>query len=115
MTAPSAAKKTTAPKPTVYVTDLVFQEVIDSLNGWDELVIENHLKTPIESIGSNYTLLRAAIAIHLTREGAKEAAAWKQAMEMTNAEVQKYFTPPGKNDDDAMVGPTSESGKGAPA
>lgn len=92
-------------------TELTVEEMVDSLTGWDELAIEEHLKRPIDGMRSNYTVGRALIGVHLTREGQKAGVAFKAAMAMPNSEVSKYFTKKSANDDDLLV--PSESGKDA--
>jgi hypothetical protein len=112
MTAPTRKTDTAdkaAPAPEWPKTELTIPEMMDSLNGWDELAIEEHLKRPLDAMRSNFTVARALIGVHLTREGQKAPAAFKTAMAMVNDDVTKYFTKASANDDDLLA--PSESGK----
>lgn len=92
-------------------TELTIPEMMDSLNGWEEIAIEEQLKRPIDAMKSNFTVARALIGVHMTREGKKPGVAFAAAMTMSNDDVTKYFTKKSANDDDLLV--PSESGKDA--
>lgn len=120
MTAPAAKKAAAAQpaEPTKYVTELTYQEVLDSVTGYDEIGLKQNLHTTFEEIAgtdevpvNEAMLIRALIGVHRLHEGDTPSKAWKLALTTTRGELRTYFTPPGNNDDDAMVGPTSESGK----
>lgn len=117
----------TEPEPadkTKYATELTWQEVLDSVTGYDEIGLKNTFHTTFDEIGgygdkdapvNESLLVRALIGVHRLHEGDAPAVAWSKALSATRAELKVYFTPadPG---DGVMEGeaPASESGKDAP-
>ena len=102
MTTSNAATKAETPK----TTETTLAEIMDSINGYDELGIEKELERGIESLSDNSTLMvRAAVAIHRTREGDKHHVAWKFAMELKMKDLMGYFAKGGTSTKvDAITG-----------
>lgn len=95
-------------------TEKTFDEVIDSLNGYDELAIASATGSSLDTLLQKAKLhaVRCVIAMDIARESEpklKYGLAYKQAMEMPMREVQDYFT----GDEEVTPDePDTESGKG---
>ncbi|WBQ02941.1 hypothetical protein [Kribbella sp. CA-293567] len=97
-------------------TELTFDEVLDSLTGYDELAIKSTTDVPLSKMlaADSVHALRAVIGIHTLRETGKSGskayqAAYKAAMEMPLSQVRQYFAePPG---DPIPDEPDSTAGK----
>ena len=127
MTAPNrnaaalAAVKADQSEPEEYATTATIAEVMDSVNGYDELGIEQHLGRSLEALSdddspraNNILLTRACVAVHRQHaEGDSPAAAWKFAMTLGLKDLMAYFSPKSA-DEDMGLEDTSESGKDAP-
>lgn len=97
-------------------TDSTFDEVIDSLNGFDELAIQSAAGVSLDALLEKARLhaVRTVVAIHIMRTSEprmKYAAAYRQAMEMSMKAVQEYFAEPPRDPDPSN--PDSEVGKGS--
>lgn len=120
MTTTTAAKKTTAQaEPTTPVTETL-AEVMESVTGYDEIGVEKNLGISIEDMtGAGegektqaIKLTRALIAVHRCHQGDNPTKAWHFALSMRMSDVQNYFAPAAKDDDDVLTTEAqSESGK----
>jgi hypothetical protein len=112
---PTPAPSTDA-APAGQQTDLTFDEMVDTLTGYDEIAIQGVTGKALETLLRTNALhaTRCAIAVHLMREaGGQGAKAFKteydKAMGLSIREVRTYFAKPA---DDVMPDePDSESGK----
>lgn len=118
----AATAPTAEPAEPLYVTELTYQEVLDSVTGYDEIGLKQNLHTTFEEIAGDdekpinqALLLRALIGVHRLHEGETPSEAWTRALSATRGELRTYFTP--VDDNDGLVAgeaPTSESGKDEP-
>lgn len=99
-------------------SDLTGQAFFDTLNGFDEIAITKQFGTDVSQLttgkdrpGNPTMLLRALVFVdHRRRTGAKDAEAYKAAMNLTLTEVHDYFADdePAEMDPDD---PDTEAGK----
>lgn len=101
-------------------TTLTADEMLSSLNGFDELAIGKHFGAPIqalipdpEKIGgpSPWVYFRALAFIDLRRGGKSDKDAYAEAMGLTVIDSQDYFATPSADID--PDDPDSEVGKGS--
>lgn len=97
-------------------TDMTFDEMIDSLSGYDELGIKQLVQTPLSKLlqADELHATRCLVAVHLNREaggqGSKDLKkAYEQALGLSFKEVRTYFAEPVEEFDPSD--PDSESGK----
>lgn len=85
-------------------------EVMESLNGFDEIAIEQAFGAPITDLLETKptTGARALLFVIRRRDGMKDNEARKAVMEMRLGDVQGYFV----DDEDEDLEPVTESGKG---
>ena len=96
---------------TTHATDSTADDFFMSLNGFDELAIAKEFKTSIGDLRQGdepLNFLRALAFVHRRREGDRDAAAYTTVMELTIAQVVKYFTT--RDDDDEDL---TDDGRGA--
>jgi hypothetical protein len=98
-------------------TDQTFDELLDSLTGYDEMAIKSVAKVPMSHLLETDPILgsRHAIAIHQMRQSGQEgpksyAAHYKAAMDLPLKDVRTYFAE--EPEDVDPTDPDSESGKG---
>lgn len=91
--------------------DTTISEMASTLNGFDELAIKKEFRQSYYTLADDETgdrglLLRTLVFVHLRREGAKDPAAYRQAMELTQLELGEYFAdePEGEGGDDLPEG-----------
>lgn len=100
-------------------TDRSADEMLGSLNGFDELAIAKQFKTPIQGLipdpekgregPSPWVYLRALAFIDMKRDGKSDREAYDEAMSLTTTDAQEYFAdPPAEIDPEE---PDSELGK----
>lgn len=96
---------TTTEKPKA--PELTSTEVLGSLTGYDELAIEQQFGGPIEGMTKTPSKFgRALVFVLKRREGLKDPAAKKYALDLTMSAVDDHFKP---DEDDELPG--SEAGK----
>lgn len=71
-----------------------FAEMFESLDGFEEIAVEDRLGMPITDLAEKYPmrLTRGLIYIELMRSGTAKADAWKQAMALTLGGVKDWFS-----------------------
>jgi hypothetical protein len=95
-----------------HVADQTISEVMESLNGFEEIAISERFGASIGKLADvNETLfMRALVFTDMTRAGMTPGEARNAAMRMRLGEVKNWHLP---DDDDVMPDdPDSESGKG---
>ena len=93
-------------------TELTIEEVQESITGFDEIAVEQHMGMDIytDAEAKPILLLRALVFVHQVHELKPAPEARKAALGMTLKEVQGYFAePPEEIDEDE---PDTEAGKG---
>lgn len=93
--------------------NMTFEEMSESITGFDELAIEKHIGIDLYTDGQAkpVLMLRALVFVHLRRALNNDVEARKQVMEMTIKQVNGYFdaAPEDFNPEE----PDSESGNAA--
>lgn len=82
-------------------------ELAESLNGWEELAVQKQFGFSIDKFEEHGTIgIRALAYIEFKREGQKDAAAHKAAMDLTLRELVDRYPEMDKDDDpaDPMAG-----------
>lgn len=99
------------------VTDMTFDEALDSITGYDEIGIKQISGQPFALLLQADPILgtRFAIAVHLMREAKQDGPKalrqhYDAAMKLPMGEVREFFTKPVEEFD--PTDPDSESGKG---
>lgn len=108
-------------EPTEYVATKTIAEVMDSLNGYDDLAIEDRLGRSLEQLSDDESgkansllLTRACVAKYRQSDcGDNPSAAWKFAMSLGLNDLMGYF-PPKSTDEEMGLEDTSASGKDEP-
>lgn len=94
------------------VTDKTFDEVLNSLNGFDEIALEKATGKTLDALidGHKILMMRAVVAIDISRtENTRYQDAYQKAMLMPMGEIPEYFTEP--PDEVMPETPDSELGK----
>lgn len=94
------------------VADVSMDEITESITGYDEQMIEDHLKLTFAelALGKNHMKwARGHVAVWLVRQGDKPAEAFKKAMSLPQRELQTFFPATG---DPRDITDESDSGKG---
>lgn len=77
------------------VTEKTFDEVLNSLTGFDEIALEQATGKQFDKLINDhkFLMMRAIVAVDIQRtEGTKYRDAHQKAMEMPMSEVVEYFT-----------------------
>lgn len=77
------------------VTEKTFDEVLNSLNGFDEIALEKATGKTLDALidGHKILMMRAVVAIDISRtEDIKYQDAYQKAMLMPMGEIPEYFT-----------------------
>lgn len=108
------AKPVPVPETT---TELTFDELLDSVTGYDEIAIKAAAQVPLSTLLTTDAMqaMRAVIAVHQLRDTGAEMgpkayyAQYKLAQEMPTKAVRTYFAEPAK--DPIPDEPDSPAGK----
>lgn len=94
-------------------TQATFNEMLDSLTGYEELAIQSGFDADINTLINTHATfaVRACIAVDLARQGSTAAEAKKAAMSLTLTEVNAYFRE--DVEEPFPEEPVTESGKDA--
>lgn len=89
---------------TVEAPTQTLEELAESLNGWEELAVQQKFGFQIDDFEEQGTLgIRALAFVEFKREGAKDPAAYKSAMDLTLRELIDRY--PEMKDDDEVPDP----------
>ena len=90
---------TTTPAP---VVDMFSAEFGDTLTGFDEVAIAGAFGKTLDAMGEDGGMMgvRALVFVHRRREGDKDGAAKKFAMDLPRGEVAAYFAGLGPRPDE---------------
>lgn len=87
------------------------EELAESMNGFEEIAVQKSFGLSVEQLEGTIAA-RAFVFVELKRGGAKDAAAYKESMEMTLRGLTERF--PEMNEDktaDPMAGIREDEGK----
>ncbi|WP_235739035.1 hypothetical protein [Nocardioides alcanivorans] len=97
--------------PTAPTSDLDLGDLLNSANGYEEIAVEQRFGAdPYALLGTNVIkCMRAGVFIVHRRRGAKDADAYKAAMELTSEALNAFF--PDDEDEPMPEEPVTEAGK----
>lgn len=98
---------------TTSTSGLTFEEMSESITGFDEIAVEKHMEIDLYQDGERkpVKLVRALVFVHLRRQGISDTDAKDQVQGMTVKQVNAYFDQNQDLDPDGDA--DSESGKDA--
>lgn len=74
------------------MTGVTFEEMADSLTGYEEIAIEQQFGTDLQGLAEKgTTLMRSFVFVLLKREGKKDPEAKAEVMNMSLRQIRGYF------------------------